>query len=560
MSESYLQHLERLREGVNNVYHLHNLSAYIEKNIILEGRPYRFGEKYGFQADIINDTGRVTNSVKPAQIGLTTSTMAYIVAGTATQPRFNAIYSLPTSNDASKLVTTKLNPLIQGSPEVARLVNHDVDNTELKQIGNNFIFIRGSRSETAALSISADALIADEIDRSDPDTLKQFRSRLQASELQIIKQFSTPTMDGVGISKEAETSKRFYHFAKCACCGHLWLPSYHSDIVIPGYTGELEDITSSTIKDIAWQKAAWKCPSCGRDPQFHPRNLQWVCENQNENYEAHTYYITPVTACLVLRPSYLVRTSTEFNTRTEWKNQVLGETSTEVNEQIVEADVLRAEVEAELASSDLHYMGCDMGLLCAVTIGRLASDGTLVVVHREMVNISNFQERRLELMRIYKVVLSVHDSMPYTSEIMRICDLDPNAYGALFVNRKNPELFTIHEKQEDAEDGTMNLRMLKTDRTLLIDACRDLFKSGGVIMQRGPKTDALRSHYTSMRRMQVFVRDELVFQWQKTDGDDHMLFSLGYLYLACKLRGRLTGFIDVGGLTLVKAFTPKSVV
>lgn len=147
----YLDHIERIRDGADNVYNLHNLSSFVEKNIYLEGQKYGFGEKYGFQRDIINDTERVTNVVKLAQIGMTTATMAYLLAAVATQPKFNAIYALPTSNDANKLTTTKLNPLITESPELRRLVDPDVNNSELKKIGKNFIFIRGSRSENSSL-------------------------------------------------------------------------------------------------------------------------------------------------------------------------------------------------------------------------------------------------------------------------------------------------------------------------------------------------------------------------------------------------------------------------
>lgn len=552
----YLDHLERVREGANNVYTLDNLSAYIEKYVMLEGKPYRFGDRYGFQATIINDTSRVTNTVKPAQIGLTTSTMAYICAATATQDKFNAIYSLPTSNDANKLVTTKLDPLIHGSPELKRLLDPDVDNSELKKIGDNFIFVRGSRSETAALSISADALVADEIDRSDPDTLKQFRSRLQASDKQIIKQFSTPTIDGVGISKEAQTSKRFRHMSKCNCCGYVWLPSYHSDIVIPGYSGALNEITKTTIKDIQWQQAHWMCPKCRRDPQLHPSRLKWVGENLQDNYEAHTYYITPVTACLVLLPAYLVRTSTEFNKRSEWHNQVLGETSEEENEQILVKDVDRAEIQADLSSSDLHFMGVDMGLMCAISIGRIHND-VLLVVHREMVPLVSFESRRMELIRQYKVVTSVHDVQPYVTEIMRICDFDQNAYGAIFTTSKSPELYTLQEKVEKPEEGRLNLRLLKVSRTRVLDTVRDRLKAGLVLMQKTDKSDNFKDHYTSMKRVQIFVKDELTFQWEKTDGDDHMLFSLAYLELACMLKGRLSGWVLPASVPLVKKFTLK---
>jgi hypothetical protein len=547
---SLSSHLDRIKSGAYNVYNLQNLSEFVAKHLYLDGNKYAFGEKYGFQATIIDDTSRVTNTVKPAQIGMTTVTMAYLLAAACTQKRFNSIYALPTSNDAQKLVATKLNPLMQGSPEVKRLVDPDVDNNELKKIGENFVFIRGSKSETAALSISADALVADEIDRCDPDVLRQFRSRLQASERQIIKQFSTPTIDGVGIAKEAKASKRYRHKATCHC-GHTWLPSYHTDIVIPKFDGNLKDVNKDNLKDLLWQDAHWVCPSCGTDPKFHPRNLQWVCENPMDNYEAHTYFITPVTACLVLKPSYLVRTSTEFNTRSEWANQVLGETSEEENEQVVPSDIEAAEVESDLRSSDVHYLGADMGLSCAISIGRLSQDGTLVVVHREMVPLANFEVRRRELMRDFRCVTSVHDVLPYTSEIMRITDREPNAYGAIFSSSKSPELYTLQEKVEDPEDGKLNLRLLKVNRTAVMDLTRDLFKSRKIVMSKQPE---LAKQYTSLKRVQQFVRDELVFQWVKTDGNDHMHFSLAYLMLAIKLRARTQGWVQAGAVALVSKF------
>lgn len=552
------EHFDRVSEGANNVYNLQNLSKFVEKHLYLEGKRYEFGDKYGFQATIINDTSRVTNTIKPAQIGLTVSTMAYIVSAACTQKRFNSIYALPTSGDAQKLVTTKLDPLIQGSPEVKRLLDYNVDNSELKKLGNNFVFIRGSKSETAALSISADALVADEVDRCDEDTLKQFRSRLQASELQIIKQFSTPTIDGVGISREAETSKRYRHMAKCQCCGNTWLPSYHTDIVIPSYLGELRDITKDTIKDIKWQEAHWKCPSCGEDPKLHPKNLEWVCENPNHNYEANAYFVTPVTACLVLKPAYLVRTSTEFNTRSEWANQVLGETSEEENEQITVNDIDKAEVEVSLDSSEVHYLGADMGLLCAVTIGRMTQEGLLLVVHREMVPLAVFETRRRELIKQYRCVNSVHDVLPYTSEIMRLCDADPNAYGAIFTNSKSPELYTLQEKVENPEEGKLNLRLLKVNRTAVLDLTRDLFKQSKIVMRKTDATKQFSEQYTSLKRVQQFVKDELVFVWTKTGKEnDHLHFSLAYLILAIKLRGRTQGFTAPGAVQLVTRYRSK---
>ena len=552
-----LEHLRRVQDGARDVYSLSNLSSWIEKYLRLEGRKFDMSGRYSFQKRIVNDTSRVVNTVKCAQIGLTTATIAYFLAAMATQRKFHTIYALPSQTDASKIMTTKINPIIQESSRLRQLADKNVDTVELKQIGTNFLYCRGAKSETAALMVSADCLVADEIDRSDPDTLKQFRSRLQASDLALIKQFSTPTVDGVGISKEAETSKRYRSFATCGCCGHVWLPSYHSDMKVPGYTADISEITRTNIQTLDWKSAHWNCPSCGKDPQLHPSRLEWVCENSEENWEASTYYVNPVVCCEVLRPAYLVRTSTEFNTRSEWLNQVLGETSTEDNEQITRQDV-EASFCQSLDSSEVHYLGADIGLLCTIAIGRKTQAGELLVVHRESVPVTNFIARRQELMKQYRIAVSVMDVFPYSSLVMQICDFDPNSYGCSFSVGNSPELYTIQEKVADAEEGKLNLRLVKANRTRALDEILLLFKSKALLTARisSSEDDKFLAHCLSMKRVQVFVREQLQFQWQKTSGEDHSIFALAYLNLATLLRGTIEPWAT-GSLGLVRSFPLK---
>ena len=552
-----LEHLRRVQDGARDVYSLSNLSAWIEKYLRLEGRKFDMSGRYSFQKRIVNDTSRVVNTVKCAQIGLTTATIAYFLAAMATQRKFHVVYALPSQTDASKIVTTKIDPIINESSRLRQLADKNVATVELKQIGNNFLFCRGAKSETAALSISADCLVADEIDRSDPNVLKQFRSRLQASELAIIKQFSTPTIDGVGISKEAEVSRRYRSFAKCYCCGHVWLPSYHSDMKVPGYTADISEITRTNIQTLDWKNAHWTCPSCGKDPQLHPSRLEWVCENESESWEASTYYVNPVVCCEVLKPAYLVRTSTEFNTRGEWLNQVLGETSTEDNEQLTRQDV-EASFCQSLDSSEVHYLGADVGLLCTVAIGRKTQAGELLVVHRESIPVTNFIARRQELMKQYRIAVSVHDCFPYTSMIMGICDFDPNSYGCSFSVGNSPELFSIQEKVANPEEGKLNLRLVKANRTRALDEILLLFKSKALLTARisSSEDDKYLAHCLSMKRTQSFVREQLQFVWAKTNGEDHSLFALAYLNLACLLRGTIEPWTD-GSLGLVRSFKLK---
>lgn len=549
-----LDHLQRVKDRARDTYNLANMSTWIEKYIVVEGKLMNLHGKYAFQADIVDDTARVNNTVKCAQIGATTATIAFFLSALATQKKFNVIYALPTASDAAKLTTTKVDPMISGSERLRSMLSKDVDSVELKKIGSNFLFTRGSKSDTAALSISADCLVADEVDRADPAVLKQYRSRLQASEIAVIRQFSTPTIAGVGISKEAEASKRYRSFGKCNCCGHIWLPTYENDIRIPNYKGELFDITKHTIKDLYWQGAHWQCPKCGRDPKFTAAQIEWVCENPLDNYEANTRYITPVTCCEVLKPSYLVRTYTEYDKKSEWRNQVLGEVAEDKNEQLNSADLDTAFVQADLGSSEVHYLGVDMGLVCTFTVGRMTAAGELLVVKRVSSGIAKFIETRNALIAQYKCVVSVHDVYPYTSEVMRICDYDPNAFGCVFTTSKSPELFTVQDKTETPEAGKLNLHLVKANRTRALDELLTLFKQKKIVIAKQDDTEdgIYRQHLLSMKRTQVFVGDELAYVWQKTDGEDHYMFSTLYMYLACRLRGTVSPTLDAMGFIVAK--------
>jgi hypothetical protein len=482
--------------------------------------------------------------------------MIYLLAVMATQ-KMNVIYALPSANDAAKLVTTKLNPIIYGTPELKRLLNVNVDSTELKEINGNFLFTRGTRSETAALSVSADLLVADEIDRSDPDTLKQFRSRLQASPHRLIRQFSTPTIAGFGIAKEAEASVRYKHFCTCAHCGHKYLPNYWTDIVIPDYDRPLQELDRLNLKDVRWKEARWNCPECHKDPVISKDRLEWVAENPTENYEASTYYVGPVTAHTVLKPSYLVSSSVEFNTRSEFVNQVLGEVSEEESQQMTLSDLERAFTTSPLDSSELHCMGVDIGQMCAVTIGRLAQDNTLLVVHKEMVPLGNLEVRKSELSREYRVVVTVLDIMPETFLVSKITDRDPNAWAGIFTTSKTTELFTTQLKAEDSEEGKLNLRMVKINRTAMLDKLLELFKSGKVAIARSPESGKYISQLLSLKRVQSFVKDDLVWNWQKTDGSDHYHFGTMYLLTACLLRGTAGSWTVGAGVALVSSFRMK---
>lgn len=553
MNNLTLTSLRRIKDAVSNLYGVYNLAEWIEKNTYLDGRLFSFKD-HEFQRVILEDRANTTIVVKCAQVGLSETLFRYAVAACATQDNFNAIVTYPTAGDSSKMAVTRIDPMIQGSPELKRMIDPNLNNSEVKKFNkNSFLFFKGTFSETAGLSLPADMIVMDEFDASDTTKASVYISRLQHRPHKLRKVFSTPTVEKYGVSKEAETAKRFRHMATCAHCNHTFLPDYYANIVVPGWDKPLEEITKSNIHTTNWREAYLACPKCGKDPDLHYTRMQFVCENPSENHEAHAYYVTPFSAHKVITPPYLVNTSTKFAKISEFKNQSLGLTSEEKNESIQISDIQTA-THPNLRSSELHVMGSDMGIICHIVISRIATDGTFLIVHREKVHYTQFERRSLELTADYRVILHVMDSQPYVDLVTRITRTRPHSWGAIFVTTKTPSMYTLQEEEADSSEGKLGMKLVKVNRTAGLDSLLDVIKAGTWAIQSSDLDAEYIEQLMSLKRVQKFSRDgELGYIWEKTDGNDHFHFATLYSYIATQMRGIVGGAgIASTGMSLVR--------
>jgi hypothetical protein len=330
------------------------------------------------------------------------------------------------------------------------------------------------------------------------------------------------------------------------------LPDYFQNIVVPGWDKTLEEITKNNIHETNWREAYLACPKCGKDPQLSPERMEFVCENPNENHDAHAYYITPFSVPKIITPSYLVNTSTKYERYSEFKNQALGLTGEEKDEAILESDIQKALIKADLHSSEFHMMGSDMGLTCHIAIGRETQQGIFTVVHREQVHYTDFERRSMELAAKYRVILHVMDSQPYTDLVTRICRARPHNWGAMFINTKKPSPFTVENEAGDDKEGKMAMRLVKINRTVALDSLLAVIKSGKWVVKSDDTDRHFAAQMLSLKRVQKFTNmGELAYVWEKTgQEDDHMHFALLYLWVAIRLRG------TVGGVGAISANIP----
>jgi hypothetical protein len=553
----YNAHIQRIKDRLSNAYSLSNLSHWIEKNTTLNSKRYSF-EGREYQRDIIDHPALTLIVVKCAQVGLSEIFARWSLAAVCTQDDFTVITTFPNSTDSELFSKSRLEPVIQGSKLLRESVSKHVNSVELRQFGaNSFLYTRGTKSETGALSVPADLILHDELDRSNMDNVSAYVSRLQARPTKMRRLFSTPTVAKYGIDAEASTAKRYRQMWKCSHCNHTFIPSYESDVHIPGYSGDKKGINRHTLKDLRYREARLLCPNCGLVPESGLKYREWVLENPADNFDAIAYYVAPFCAPSFITPAYLVKASTDFAKWSEFKNQALGETEEDSEECLVVSDIKAADFKHDLDSSDLHYLGADMGLTCHITIGRM-HDGKILVVHRCKVSFSEFEEKRRELCARYKVLISVHDMFPYTDIVSRITNFDPNAYGAMYVTKKSTENFSVRDQEENAEMGKLNVRALMVNREVALDSLMAEFKRNNLVIR--DVDDEFIQHMLSMKRVQQFDKQQnMHYAWKKTDGLDHYHHSLLYLYLAISLRGTASGYADYGQIPLVHSFQTKQV-
>lgn len=559
LGELFTEHLNRLHLGANNVFTLANLSDWICKYTYLDGKNYSF-EDHEFQKDIIDDPSPNVYCVKAAQTGLTEIWARWVMAASVTQTNFTIIWTFPSSSDADRFTKARLDPMISQSPEISRVLSKKVDSTELKQFGeNNFVYVRGTYSDTGALSVPADVLVHDEFDRSDMNNISAYVSRLQHRPTKRRRIFSTPTVAKYGISKLAETSRRKKQMWQCNHCNFHWLPDYENDVIIPGYGGSKKEINKAMLPKIKWREAYLMCPNCKQEPDPSLQHRQWVVENNASNYDDVTYHVAPFCAPKILTPSYLVKVSTEFEKWSEFCNQALGLVAEDSKEMLTEADVRKAFAPFGLTSSEVHYMGVDYGLTCHVTIGR-PSEGKLLVVYREAVPLHEIESRKAVLQAQFRCIAAVHDSFPYTDLIARMCGYDPNSWGAIYTNFNSTETHRAKQQEELPEDAKLGFRQVQINRDVAFDSLMEMFKKGNIVIANcdPQEIDKFVAHCTSMKRVQVFDKQGGVrYRWVKTDGEDHYHHSLLYCQMATNLRGTISPEMTDEPPSLIITVKPK---
>jgi DNA-directed RNA polymerase subunit RPC12/RpoP len=216
-----------LSETINPLAFLHNNKIKNENGQLIEFKDHYF---------LIKPYADMT----PRQVVMKASQVGWSVLAInkamwlAKYKKANVIYTLPSKSIVKDFVTPKVDPIIMQNPLYQQMVGK-TDSIALKNIGDRFVYFRGSWEETAAISISAHVLINDEADRSNQKVLRVYKTRLddarrERPDLGFIWQFSNPSIPGYGVDEVWQESDQKHWFVKCPHCNYDWYLKFPDNI------------------------------------------------------------------------------------------------------------------------------------------------------------------------------------------------------------------------------------------------------------------------------------------------------------------------------------------
>lgn len=191
------------------------------------GFPMEFKD-HKFLIDIINDMSPLQCVLKAPQVGMTTTEIikSFYVAKKLGKA---IIYTLPTDADIKDMAGGKVNRIVAQNPILSDWVK-DHDSVEQKAVGESIIYYRGTWTQKAAMMVSSDLNIHDEVDASNADVITQYETRLMAKADGMRWYFSHPSIAGHGVDIYWQQSDKKEWVIRCPGCSKQQILTFPESI------------------------------------------------------------------------------------------------------------------------------------------------------------------------------------------------------------------------------------------------------------------------------------------------------------------------------------------
>lgn len=400
--------------------------------VTARGEPLDF-EDHKYLVDIYQDQFPNIVYQKAAQMGLSERLISEAV-WICDRLKKIVLYTFPTSSQLSDFVQARLEPVFMFSDYLSRITGsltadekkrRNIDETDkvkkvgLKQIGQGFIYLRGSQNQQQIISVDADCVFLDERDRFIQEHVPYIDKRLLHSTLKWRREASTPTFPGMGISEAYLASDQRVWMIKCDYC-------------------KLEQELDFFF-NIDYDKKITICKQCKKEIDRFKRG-RWITLKP-ENNQLHGYKINgiynPRRNIAELIDSYEKAKVRGFSAMQQFYNQTLGVPYESEGTSLLISDLNNCRADFEIArESKSSFAGADIGQLIHVVIAEKTQKTKYVYIG----NIHNFlgPTNSLEALIVkYNIKILVVDAHPDTRKVRELIERFPKiVYAAYYPPRK----------------------------------------------------------------------------------------------------------------------------
>lgn len=530
--------------NVSGEYSPETLMQWLERNTTIQGMKFSFKD-HEYQARILQSKKRLQYTKKCSQLGITELKVRRLLATCYMIPHFNAMLTFPTESMANEQAKSRVDPVIDGSPALLQSRVTSKDSSSLKGIGSSQLFIRGTYSKNAAISVPVDLLGIDELDFSDPEVIGSLDSRQTHSKYKWRMETSTPTLPNFGIDRRMQSSNRFFNFCKCHHCNHQFIPSYTEHVVVPGYTDDILLLGEGRLHKTRWTEAYLMCPRCGKVPDLSPQYREWVCENPDEQHPADGFQLSPFDAPAYITVQDLLQGRLQYWRIADFVNFRLGHCYTDEQSGIQEEDLdlMLARSTGRLGAK---VLGVDMGTDCHWVLAQSDGVNRIDIEKIGSIHFKDLDRDLTALIQRESPRAIVMDGVPYTPEVFRFQQRFRNLYASLYVNASGMRPYRLLDEEEDKSEALFDERQINVNRDVALDMLMEDIRAGQVGLNPSIPEDELalyRKHLQDMRRVRKDVPknqpDREGFRWAKSregQAPDHYHHATLYAWIAARIK------------------------
>jgi phage terminase large subunit GpA len=180
-----------------------------------QGKKLSFKDRM-FLIDILEDKSPFQVILKAPQVGMTVLQLIKSLWW-AFFGHKDIIYTLPTETDVQEMAGGKINRIIAQNPVLLQWIK-DHDTVSQKNVGQNIIHYRGTFTTKAAMMVTSQLNIHDEVDASNREVITQYETRLQSEPGGMRWYFSHPSLVGAGVDEKWGKSDQKEWFVHCKVC------------------------------------------------------------------------------------------------------------------------------------------------------------------------------------------------------------------------------------------------------------------------------------------------------------------------------------------------------